>query len=446
MANGCKTTPLGRMCVLQKERPMELIENTTPPTETMTAPEAPTMSFDEFNLPPFLMEALAYLKFTNPTPIQAQAIPPAMEGKDILGSAQTGTGKTGAFGIPLIAKLLNSSRGTALIMTPTRELAVQVMAMLENLLGDDSGINTALLIGGESYPKQFRQLRNKPRVIVGTPGRINDHLERATLMLNDANTLVLDETDRMLDMGFGVQIDKIVSHMPQARQTMMFSATLPPNIEKLSGKYLNNPVRISTGSNNVPIERIKQENINLKEVDKQGQLMVQLQQREGSIIIFVKTKWGADKMAKKLSTMGHKADAIHGDLKQNQRDAVIRNFRAKQFRVLVATDIAARGLDIPHIEHVINYDLPQCAEDYVHRIGRTARAGAEGSALNLITPADNGKWKAIYRLLHPGEKPPHMEGGSEKPFKKKFGNRNGRNNKFRGNSRPQRSGDFKKAA
>ena len=421
---------------------MEHTENTT---ETPQTPEV-TATFESFGLPTLLMEALNYLKFTTPTPIQAQAIPPAMQGKDILGSAQTGTGKTGAFGIPLISKLLTTARGSALIMTPTRELAVQVMTMLENLLGDDSGINTALLIGGESYPKQFRQLRSRPRLIVGTPGRINDHIERATLMLNDASMLVLDETDRMLDMGFGIQIDKIVSHMPKARQTMMFSATLPSNIEKLSGKYLNDPVRISAGSNNVPIAKIKQENINLKDADKAGQLMVQLQQREGSIIVFVKTKWGAEKMAKKLCTMGQQADAIHGDLKQNQRDAVIRNFRAKQFRVLVATDIAARGLDIPHIEHVINYDLPQCAEDYVHRIGRTARAGAEGAALNLITPADNGKWKAIYRLLHPGEKPPAGMEGEKSSFKKKYGQKNGRKN-FRSNSRPGRSGgDFKQAA
>ena len=375
-------------------------------------------NFDSLGLPPVLMGALEYLKFTTPTPIQAQAIPHALLGKDILGSAQTGTGKTAAFGIPLIAKLLNNRNGTALVMTPTRELAVQVLSMLENLLGGDSGINTALLIGGESMGKQFGQLRARPRLIVGTPGRINDHLERRTLKLNDTNFLVLDETDRMLDMGFGVQIDKIVAHLPTPRQTLLFSATLPANIVKLSGKYLTDPVRVSVGSTHTPMASISQENIQLKEVDKYGQLLVQLQQREGTIIVFVKTKHGADRMAKKLCAINHRADTIHGDLRQSQRDKAITMFRNKQTRIMVATDVAARGLDIPHIEHVINYDLPQCAEDYIHRIGRTGRNGAEGKAVNLITSADGKKWHAIRRLLNPDEK---IERPAFVPGEKKFG-------------------------
>jgi ATP-dependent RNA helicase DeaD len=377
-------------------------------------------NFDSLGLPPALMGALQYLKFTTPTPIQAEAIPHALAGKDILGSAQTGTGKTGAFGIPLIAKLLASKNGSALIMTPTRELASQVMGMMENLLGADSGIHTALLIGGESMGRQFGQLRMRPRLIVGTPGRINDHLERKTLKLNDANFLVLDETDRMLDMGFGIQIDKIVAHLPTPRQTLLFSATLPANIVKLSGKYLVDPVRVSMGASNVPIAKIKQENIQLKEEDKYGQLLVQLQQREGSIIVFVKTKHGADRMAKKLRALNHRSDTIHGDLRQNQRDMAIAKFRSKETRIMIATDVAARGLDIPHIEHVINYDLPQCAEDYIHRIGRTGRNGAEGEAVNLITSADGRKWHAIRRLLNPDEK---IERPAFTGEKKKFGNK-----------------------
>ncbi len=399
-------------------------------------------NFETLGLPGELMGALRYMKFETPTPIQAAAIPPALEGKDILGSAQTGTGKTGAFGIPLIAKLLNNPRGTALVMTPTRELAVQVMKMLEQLLGSGSGIHTALLIGGESMPKQFTQLRARPRLVVGTPGRINDHLTRGTLKLNEANFLVLDETDRMLDMGFGIQIDKIVKHMPAERQTLMFSATLPPNIITMSKKYMaSEPVRVSVGDNNTPIAKITQEVIQVTESDKYGQLLVQLQQREGSIIVFVQTKHGADKMAKKLSAVSHKADAIHGNLNQRQRDRVIADFRSKKSRILVATDIAARGLDIPHIEHVINYDLPQCPEDYIHRIGRTGRAGKEGAAVNLISARDNGKWKAVCRLLNPGVKP---EGGSmnDKPrsyanAKKKYGGRKIRSGKFSGNRRAQ---------
>jgi superfamily II DNA/RNA helicase len=393
------------------------------------------------------MGALAYMKFTTPTPIQAAAIPPALEGKDILGSAQTGTGKTGAFGIPLIAKLLTSPRSAALVMTPTRELAVQVMDMLEQLLGADSGINTALLIGGESMPKQFSQLRARPRLIVGTPGRINDHLTRGTCKLNETDFLVLDETDRMLDMGFGIQIDAIVKHMTAKRQTLMFSATFPPNIVKMSEKYMNTPVRIEVGSNNTPMESIKQEVINVTEADKYGQLQVQLQQREGSIIVFVQTKFGADKMAVKLRALNHRADAIHGNLNQRQRDRVIADFRAQKTRILVATDIAARGLDIPHIEHVINYDMPQCPEDYIHRIGRTGRNGKEGCAVNLLTGRDNGKWKAICRLLNPGAVPPigNLDGGKRdyaNAKKKKYGNRN----KFRSGGAPRKTFVQKQAA
>ena len=276
-------------------------------------------------------------------------------------------------------------------MTPTRELAVQVMKMLEQLLGADSGIHTALLIGGEPMPKQFSQLRMRPRLIVGTPGRINDHLKRGTCKLTDTDFLVLDETDRMLDMGFGIQIDAIVKFMPAKRQTLMFSATFPPNIVKMSEKYMNNPVRIEVGSNNTPMASIKQEVITVTEADKYGQLQVQLQQREGSIIVFVQTKFGADKMAVKLRALNHRVDAIHGNLNQRQRDRVIADFRAQKSRILVATDIAARGLDVPHIEHVINYDMPQCPEDYIHRIGRTGRNGKEGSAVNLLT--GKGQWQ-----------------------------------------------------
>ena len=249
-------------------------------------------------------------------------------------------------------------------------------------------------------------MQNHPRLIVGTPGRINDHLERGSLKLGNARFLVLDETDRMLDMGFGIQIERIIKHMPVERQTMMFSATLPSNIVKLSSKYLKDPQRITVGSNNAPIAKIDQELVHTSDADKYTQLMVQLKKREGSIIIFVKTKYGTEKLADKLNRADQKADAIHGDLQQRRRERVIQNFRDKKYRILVATDVAARGLDIPHIAHVINYDLPQAPEDYIHRIGRTARAGAEGAAVNLITPADNAKWRAIHRLINGGENLP----------------------------------------
>lgn len=361
-----------------------------------------TQNFDGFGLPPELVRALTRMSFTAPTPIQAQAIPLGLEGRDILGSAQTGTGKTGAFGIPLMARLMEDRDACALVLTPTRELASQVLDALEQMI-PVPGIKTALLIGGEPMPKQFSQLRANPRLVVGTPGRINDHLKRGSLDLSRASFLVLDETDRMLDMGFGVQIDRIMEYLPEDRQTLMFSATLPSEIVKMSGKYLVQPARISAGSTTAPAAKIRQEQIHTSESAKYGELLDQLDQRTGSVIVFVKTKYGTERLADRLNRADHRADAIHGDLQQRRRERVIQNFRDQKYRILVATDVAARGLDIPHIEHVINYDLPQCPEDYIHRIGRTARAGAEGSALSLITPADGSKWRAIHLLMNPEE-------------------------------------------
>lgn len=361
-------------------------------------------NFNSLGLPEALTHILSHMRFNRPTPIQAQAIPPALEGRDILGSAQTGTGKTAAFGIPLAAKLMSTSHGSALVMTPTRELAVQVARQLQTLLGKSSKIKTALLIGGDPISKQFQQLRNAPRLIVGTPGRINDHLERDNLLLRDTTFLVLDETDRMLDMGFTIQIEKIIKFLPKQRQTLLFSATLPKNITKISEKYLQNAVRVSAGETSSPATNIKQEIIRIAEEDKYGQLLSQLNDRSGSIIIFMKTKYSTERMASKLEKEGLSVNAIHGDLRQNKRDRVIAGFRKNKYRILVATDVAARGLDIPHIEHVINYDLPQCPEDYIHRIGRTARAGAEGSALCFVTPSERSKWMAIDRLINPNAK------------------------------------------
>jgi ATP-dependent RNA helicase DeaD len=355
--------------------------------------------FEQFNLPPKLLQSLNRLQFTVPTPIQEQTIPLGLEGKDVLGSAQTGTGKTAAFGIPLIAKLMLQSDAAALVMTPTRELAGQVLAALQQLIPTPD-IKTALLIGGEPMPRQFRQLHQNPRLIIGTPGRINDHLTRGTLKLHNVQILVLDETDRMLDMGFGIQIDQVVTHLPKTRQTLMFSATMPSNIVKLASKYQRDPVRVAVGSVITPSAKIQQELLQTTETEKYPMLLQQLGSRKGSVIIFVKTKFGTERLAERLSKSDHRATAIHGDLKQSKRDRVIQQFRDQDFRILVATDVAARGLDIPHIAHVINFDLPQCPEDYIHRIGRTARAGAEGCALNLITPADNAKWRAIHQLMN----------------------------------------------
>jgi ATP-dependent RNA helicase DeaD len=410
-------------------------------TQTMTT------TFESLGLPASILAAIKKVGFIAPTPIQAQAIPLAMQGRDVLGSAQTGTGKTAAFGIPMLAKLIAEPRSMGIIMTPTRELAAQVLSTLQPLLAGHRDIRTALLIGGEAMPKQYQQLRSNPRIIVGTPGRINDHLERRSLNLSNANFLVLDETDRMLDMGFGVQIDRILKFMPQKRQTLLFSATIPPEIAKLANRYQNNPERVSVGSSTTPIEKIKQELIQVSEGDKYQQLLNQLYDRKGSILVFVKTKHGAKRMAEKLSKADFKADTIHGNLNQNKRDRVIQSFRDKRFRVLVATDVAARGLDIPHIEHVINYDLPQCPEDYIHRIGRTARNGAEGAAVAFITPSDGRLWHAIHKLMNPGDKTPAPRTNDRPQNRrgrggfggKKFGDRKFGERKFGGGG--ERSGE-----
>jgi len=388
-------------------------------------------NFNALGLPQPLLSALEKMQFTTPTPIQAQAIPPALEGKDILGSAQTGTGKTGAFSIPLITKLLNNPQGMAIVMTPTRELAAQVLAAMQKMLVNTPQIKTALLIGGESMFKQLNQLKARPRIIVGTPGRINDHLERRSLNLSAADFLVLDETDRMLDMGFGVQIDRVLAGMPKQRQTLLFSATLPPHIVKIAERYMNAPVRIAVGAVNQAVQKIQQEVLRLAVPEKYNALLKQLQQREGSVIVFVKTKRGADRMAKKLMEDKHSAAAIHGNLNQGQRNRVIQAFRDKKHRVMVATDVAARGLDIPHIEHVINYDLPQVAEDYIHRIGRTARAGAEGSAICFITPDDFEMWGEIDALLNPDAPRAARPAGGKKS--------GGNKNPHRRGYQPQRS-------
>ncbi len=363
-------------------------------------------NFEGLGLNVTLAESLKRMNYNKPTPIQAQAIPLALKGRDIMGTAQTGTGKTAAYAIPLVEALLRSPTGSALVLTPTRELGKQVMDVIHQMLGHNSPIKTAFLIGGESMGRQNEQLRRNPRLIVGTPGRINDHLDRRSLRLSDTGFLVLDETDRMLDMGFSVQLDRILKYLPAKRQTLMFSATLlAPTSCNLSRKYLNNPERIAVGSTINPAKNIKQEIIRVDDAGKYAELIKQLDTRAGSIIVFVKTKYGTERLAKRLNKEDFDAEAIHGDLRQNQRNRVIQEFRDKKYRILVATDVAARGLDIPHIEHVINYDLPQVPEDYIHRIGRTARAGAEGSALCLISPADGEKWYAIQKLMNPGSRP-----------------------------------------
>jgi len=357
--------------------------------------------FSQYNLNEVLNKSLISLNFKTPTPIQEKSIPLILKGNDILGSAQTGTGKTAAFCIPILELLMKSPRGSLLIMIPTRELAKQVLDVIDSLIGFKSPIKSATLIGGESMSKQLSQLKRRPRIFVGTPGRINDHLQRGTLNLHDTKYLVLDETDRMLDMGFEVQINKIIKYLPISKQVLMFSATIPNNILKLSSKYLSKPIRISIGETNVVAKNIKQETIEIETDEKLNTLVTQIENRKGSILVFVKTKYGTEKLSKALSKNKIKSFPLHGGLRQSKRNTIMKNFRDMKFRILIATDVAARGIDVPHIEHVINYDLPQMAEDFVHRIGRTARAGSKGIALSFITKGDFAKWREIQKILNP---------------------------------------------
>ena len=380
-------------------------------------------NFNELQIDNKLKKSISAANFKIPTAIQIKSIPFGLSGKDILGTAQTGTGKTLAFTIPMINKLILNKSSMALIVCPTRELASQVMQIVLKLNVREIGIGSALLIGGEGMQKQLRKLNKRARIIVGTPGRINDHLKRKSLNLSRVAYLVLDETDRMLDMGFTPQIELILKFIPKNHQTLLFSATLPNNILKISDKYLNKPERISVGSISTPIEKIKQETFQITQDKKYHELINQLVERNGSILVFVKTKHGADKIVKRLKQDGHSVEAIHGNLRQSKRQRVINGFRNGKYRILIATDVASRGLDIPLIQHVINYDLPQVPEDYIHRIGRTGRAGKEGTALTFLTNHDKSMWRSIQKLINPNIK-------LEENFKKPSNKRN-RNLKFR---------------
>ena len=357
------------------------------------------MNFSELPIDNKLKNSIRFADFITPTPIQRKSIPISLSGKDILGTAQTGTGKTLAFTIPMINKLLIDKNTMALIVCPTRELATQVMQTVLKLNVREIGIGNALLIGGESMQKQLKKLKKRARIIVGTPGRINDHLKRQSLNLSKVSYLVLDETDRMLDMGFTPQIETILKFIPKQHQTLLFSATLPNNILRISEKYLNNPERIAIGSLSTPIEKIKQETFQITQNKKYHELINQLVERSGSILVFVKTKHGADKIVKRLKYDGHSADAIHGNLRQSKRDRVINNFRNGKIRILIATDVAARGLDIKNLPQVVNFDVPTGPKDYIHRIGRTGRGGEKGQAISLVSAEEIKLLNDIEKLL-----------------------------------------------
>ena len=360
--------------------------------------------FKELGIDEVLLRSLDRLKFEHPTDIQEKAIPIALEGRDIIGSAQTGTGKTLAFLLPMISGLLNNKESKAIIVEPTRELAQQVSNGVRQLLGNEIFIRHVLLIGGESFIPQLRALRHNPRLIIGTPGRIIDHLQRESLDLSECKYLVLDETDRMFDMGFYMQLEKIFNAIPGDRQTLMFSATFPPEVERLAIEHMHNPERVFVQADqqaNAVADNLIQETVEVFEKDKYKELVNQLNKREGTVLVFVKTKFDAEHICSKLYRDGFSVCVIHGDLRQRVRERTIRDFRGGRYKIMVGTDVVARGLDVPHVAHVINYSIPYAPEDYIHRIGRTARAGASGCAVSFVSEEDSKAWRAIQEMLHP---------------------------------------------
>ncbi|MFP5457827.1 MAG: DEAD/DEAH box helicase [Bacteriovoracia bacterium] len=362
-------------------------------------------SFDSLDLPIPVKKALAHSEITKPSPIQAEAIPHAMLGKDVIGLAQTGTGKTLAFCLPLVTLMDKNGDqdDCALILVPTREIAIQVTEVLKHLTAKMTGRwHPVLVIGGVGMTPQIDGLKRKPRFIVATPGRLLDHMREGHAQLSNVKFLVLDEADRMLDMGFAPQLNEVLRGLPRERQTMLFSATFPKEIEEISKKYLSSPVRVEVGpGHSKPIESITQETRELEEDAKFDTLIDIIKQNTGTMIVFTRTKYRTEKLAKQLDKNGISSGRLHGDRSQSQRQSTLKAFRDGEIRILVATDIAARGIDVPEVAYVINYDIPHVPEEYIHRIGRTGRAGATGTSISFITPEVREEWRAILKLTNP---------------------------------------------
>ncbi|MFA5144266.1 MAG: DEAD/DEAH box helicase [Candidatus Omnitrophota bacterium] len=354
-------------------------------------------SFYGMGIAPKILEILNKLNFTIPTPIQHKAIPIAIGGKDTIGVAQTGTGKTLAFAIPIIQRLAQD-KGRALVLVPTRELAIQVDETFRKL-APVFNIRTAVLIGGASMQLQLQALRKVPRIIIATPGRLTDHIENHSIILADVKVLVLDEADRMLDMGFKPQIERILKVIPRDRQTMLFSATMPNEIFQIAAAHMKLPVHVEVAPSGTTAERVIQELFIVKKDAKRQLLVKLLEQYHGSVLLFSRTKIGARKITRFLRMAGHNVAEIHSDRSLGQRKEALDGFKTGRYRILVATDIASRGIDVAEIELVINYDLPEEPENYVHRIGRTARAGCEGRAISFATPEQRDDVKNIERII-----------------------------------------------
>ncbi len=358
-----------------------------------------TGTFYELGVAPKILERLDKLKFTIPTPIQQKAIPQGLAGEDIVGIAQTGTGKTLAFAIPILQRLAQV-QGRALVIAPTRELAIQINETFQKFT-PIMNMKTAVLIGGEPIRRQMSDLSRDPRILIATPGRLIDHMQQQSVHLGDVTILVLDEADRMLDMGFAPQIDTIMKCVApiEYRQTMLFSATMPKEIIQMATKGMKLPTHIEVAPPGTTAERVTQELFVVKKEMKNMLLHKLLVQYKGSVLVFSRTKFGARKISRAIRQMGHRSAEIHSDRSLNERREALEGFKAGKYRILVATDIASRGIDVTGIEVVINYDLPDDADNYVHRIGRTGRAGHKGHAISFATPDQKSDVKAIETLV-----------------------------------------------
>ena len=357
------------------------------------------MPFSKLGISKPLLEGVLAMGYTEPTPIQLRSIPPALEGRDLIASAQTGTGKTAAFALPTLQKLASHGRCRCLVLEPTRELAMQVETAMRDF-ARFTNLRVGCVFGGVGYVAQRTMLKEGVDILVATPGRLEDHLQQGTVRLNDIEVLVLDEVDRMLDVGFLPPMKRIISKVPKNRQTLFFSATLPPEIAELANWALRDPVRIEIGAARSVASIVKHGVYTVDPSRKFDFLLALLNTVDfQSAIIFSRTKHGADKIAKKLRTNNHAVAVLHANRTQNQRIEALSGFKSGKYEVMVATDIAARGIDIAGVSHVINYDIPQHPEDYVHRIGRTGRANQTGDAFTLVTREDMKKLAAIERFI-----------------------------------------------
>ncbi len=356
------------------------------------------VKFTELNISETTLKSVRRMGFEEATPIQEGTIRLGMEGKDIIGQAQTGTGKTTAFGIPLIEKIdTRDGNVQGLVIAPTRELAIQVSEELYKL-GKDKNVRILSVFGGQEIGRQIRALKNRPQIIVGTPGRLLDHINRRTLKLENVNTLVLDEADEMLNMGFIEDIQSIMSNVPETRQTLLFSATMPDPIRRIAEKFMKTPEIVKIKSKEMTVENIEQFFVKSVEREKFDILSRLLNVHQPELaIVFGRTKRRVDELAHALNLRGYLAEGIHGDLSQAKRMSVLKQFKANKIDILVATDVAARGLDISGVSHVYNFDIPQDPESYVHRIGRTGRAGKKGVAVTFVTPREMGYLSIVER-------------------------------------------------